>query len=83
MSTSYRKIKYKEEGGEFGEIEKELYCIENNVCDVIEFYDSDFKYLFTVDFTQQKNMISQLLLLAAYDDECKEMTAEEIKKCKR
>lgn len=60
MSSVRRKIKYYEEG-EYGQtIERTVYCVMNNSCDITTFYDENGEYIFSYCDTVDGNLFNKM-----------------------
>jgi hypothetical protein len=81
MGSTYRKIKYKEEGNYGATEEHTLYIQHNRSCDITTFYYEDGSHMFSYSDTMDGNLLDAIIKYATNKDEDLEVpTSEEIKK---
>jgi hypothetical protein len=81
MGSTYKKIKYKEEGSWGSTEDHTLYIQHNRSCDVTSFFYEDGTYMFSYSDTIEGNLLDAIIKYATTKDEGLETpTPEEIKK---
>jgi hypothetical protein len=85
MSSTCKKIKYKEEGAWGSTTEHTLYCIANGVSDYTSFYYENGELIFSFPDTMDDNIFEKMVeMINKWKDNpnIEKMTMEDYKKCR-